>query len=458
MLRFVGGTGAGWPIMPVVVVIVAIALRFIGGGSATLAYLLLGLYALMGRRQTVESLSVSWLITMVNPGIFPEIGYGPRYIVLVLSAVSALWYSGVGRGHSVRIGKKTLVTIVLGVFLVMHSILISRVPDVSVLKSMTFVLVFVTLISVWSGMRREERADATSFLFGLMILVLVVSLSTLMSEVGYFKNGHGFQGILDHPQAFGVFVSILAVWVTVDFFIAKRFSIWKVGILLLSLVSIFLSEARTAGLGMLLGLVAAFTVGAISRPRLGGKALSDLLKGRVLGAIVAVSACVIIMGTMIGDLLDSYLSKRNDVDGGLADVYEASRGGLIEDMLQNIEDHPLFGIGFGVSSVPDDMEVVRDPVTGFPLSAAVEKGVMPLAVVEELGLVGAVVVYAWILWLLWGAVKKGLKPAAIFLTVLFLNLGEMTFFSPGGMGLFHMIVATWAISPVLVRRRRRRNR
>lgn len=90
------------------------------------------------------------------------------------------------------------------------------------------------------------------------------------------------------------------------------------------------------------------------------------------------------------------------------------------------------------------MEVKRDPVLGLPTGASIEKGVAPLMVLEEVGVLGALFVALWLLRLLRSAARSGLAPFAVCMTVLLLNMGEATLFSAGGMGLLPMILLGWA--------------
>ena len=126
--------------------------------------------------------------------------------------------------------------------------------------------------------------------------------------------------------------------------------------------------------------------------------------------------------------------------------YETSRGALIDVMLENINMAPYVGIGFGIASRPEEMIVDRDPVFGLPTGAVVEKGVLPYQVVEELGLFGALFVLLWLGMAIKRASRGTVTTLAILLTVLLLNLGESTFFSPGGMGLLPLILFTWAVA------------
>ena len=153
---------------------------------------------------------------------------------------------------------------------------------------------------------------------------------------------------------------------------------------------------------------------------------------------------VLLAGSALSDRLDQYFSKRTD-SSNLAAAYEASRGAVIERMWVNIQIQPWQGIGFGIASYPEDMVVDRDPILGLPTGAAIEKGVLPIAVMEELGVFGFFAVMLW-LWMLVRRAARGggMTALAVFFTVLLLNMGEYVLFSPGGMGLLSLLLIGWA--------------
>lgn len=104
------------------------------------------------------------------------------------------------------------------------------------------------------------------------------------------------------------------------------------------------------------------------------------------------------------------------------------------------------GIGFGIVSNPDYMVIERDSFLNLPLSALVEKGVMPVAVVEELGVFGALVVFIWFAILLRRSARAGVSQFAVVITLLLVNLGESMLFSAGGMGMLLLILLTGAVT------------
>lgn len=78
---------------------------------------------------------------------------------------------------------------------------------------------------------------------------------------------------------------------------------------------------------------------------------------------------------------------------------------------------------------------------GIPVSATVEKGFMPTAVLEETGVLGAVLILVLLAFLVVPVARYGdIVAFWILSTALLLNFGEMIFFTMGGNGLYLWIV------------------
>ena len=141
-----------------------------------------------------------------------------------------------------------------------------------------------------------------------------------------------------------------------------------------------------------------------------------------------------------------HLLALGDVGGTLLTGLKTLGGGLIGEMWQNIKEKPFTGIGFGIASDVHEMNVQRDPLLGLPLGAPIEKGVLPVAVLEEVGLFGLGFVVAWLWSFLRYWIRGGVVPVSVGLTILLLNMGEATLFSPGGMGLLSLILIGWVVA------------
>ncbi len=217
------------------------------------------------------------------------------------------------------------------------------------------------------------------------------------------------------------------------------------GIALISLVLIVASEARTAGFAF----VFAGSLSLLMAPWISGQrlpyALSRARSSRLLLLAATAAVGVALAWPIIDDRLSSYILKRSEA-AGVAGAYEASRGGGIQKMWHNFKQHPLVGTGFGIEPNPDRMTVAREPFLGLPISAPVEKGVLPLAILEETGVTGFIAVAGWLLVMWRRALNRGVLSVLVLLTALLMNLGECTLFSPGGFGLLPLILLGWAVT------------
>lgn len=433
----------------------ALAMRFASAPTSNLSYFLLAVFALMGRKQAIQALALSWLFTMISPGISPLASMGAigRYAVLFSAVLSVIYHSGFLSGY-LLVRTFTLLTVCLGGFFVVHSMLFSPMVDVSILKAISWTLTMVALISAFLSLTEDEHERLSQHLFTGLVVIFIVSLPLVVLPLGYIRNNTGFQGVLNHPQAFGPTMALLGAWAASRMFGEQRPSWSLIGLVGGCLLVVLLSEARTAGLAMLLGVGLSILLG----PGFSGMSITKMVPGlkskRVWSVMFVVLAVSLLMAPTIGSLAQNFITKSGRAEvGGLLEAYDRSRGGLMDTMLNNIAERPLTGIGFGIASEPDLMKVDRDPVFNLPVSAPIEKGVAPLAILEELGVFGAAFVSFWILWLLRASSRSGLAPFAVCVTALALNMGESTLFSPGGMGLLPLILFAWAFSSGKLARR-----
>ena len=416
------------------VLLITVVMRLIGGDIASLGYFVLACYALFGRAQLIQSLAVLWFFSFIGPAIAPEASAASigRYVTIGGAAISLLLHSYLDRSFK-SISPPVLATLLLGAFIFIHSMLFSEIVDVSLLKTVSWVSVMAVLLSAWKGLGYLERARLERQLFGGLAVLMLVSLPLVVTDIGYINNGYGFQGILNQSQAFGMTMVLLGSWLIGRLFETVRYRWLEIILLGLCLVLTVMSETRTAGFALFLAASGVSIIFFSTR-------FSILLSMRTL----AVVPIIIIIGFGTIDQLNTFIFKRDNAIN-VVDMGVASRGILVIPMIANISENPMTGIGFGVGSRSVDREWVdRENIFGLPISAPTEKGVMPLAVLEELGVPGLLAVLAWLWVIIRRAYRLGVTPFLVVSTLMLTNLGEASLFSAGGMGLFFLILIAWA--------------
>ena len=110
----------------------------------------------------------------------------------------------------------------------------------------------------------------------------------------------------------------------------------------------------------------------------------------------------------------------------LIDAYLRSRGQIFFSSFDNIMNNFWSGIGFGIGSNLETFIVLRDPFFGIPYFGAVEKGLIFVAILEEIGIFGLIVFMVFILscFLIY---ESGFKSLPLFSLIIILNLERVLF-------------------------------
>ena len=297
--------------------------------------------------------------------------------------------------------------IFLVILLILHSLYFSELTLISFLKVLSFFLVYYSFHTIFTL--------KDNYLFDLIfratvavhIILCCLSLFFLFSYWGFLRNSTGFQGFMNHPQAFSIFTAFASFLFLILISYQQDSSNFKsllyISFLLIFLFFTFITESRTSVFASL------FSIGffLIYRVRFSYKAFFFFI------------------GLVFYNVLYPYVvSKSGRVDvSGLFDAYLISRSVLIDPMLININKSFMFGIGFGVPSLNTNL------VDQFPPAFSVEKGNSWIALLEEVGIFLAIGIYILLIFRF-----RNFLP--LFLLVVLINFGEAVFFSMGGIGLY----------------------
>jgi len=397
-------------------------------------------YAFLGRRQAVAALLTVSLLNNVTHvfGGPPQFAALTRYGVMFAAALSVFVFhrGGVPRAQFTfpLLGAGFIASL-----LILHSLMFSAMPLLSVLKAFSFGLAVTSIFVACASMSRLQRRDLEIQVLGIVSALLVLSVPLIFSGAGYFRGTAGFTGLIKHPQAFGVIASLVAVVSWMNVLTQKRLRYGFLAMGIVAVIEIFLSRARVGGVVVAGGVAAGFVLPWIASAWSRWRGNPRIVVQRAGALFVVGAVAAIVTGPVLVSQINRYLLKYNadDLDASAIDALKESRWMLIRPMLENIERHPFSGVGFGVPGEGDKGgAVVEDPIFGLPIMAVVEKGFLPVAIIEELGFPLGIIIYLWIGSLLLVAIRGGAISAGVGMGAILVNAGESVFFSAGGLGMY----------------------
>jgi len=323
------------------------------------------------------------------------------------------------------------------------SIIGSAALAVSITKIISFGLIVPAVLVANFRLNQTEVATLGRWLTTLAIAVAALSLITLLRPtVAHFSESNLLQGITNQPQTLGSYLApfasgLLSMWLLQK----SRATSGAFGFFGIMAVCILMTYSRNAVVATVLAVCLSFLKAKGAGARDETIASLSLLRVLTFGAI-ALIAMQLSMGG-ISKAVSGLVFKRGEESVG--EAFSSSRGGGVVSQLKNFTTAPIVGHGFGVY-VDGKFPAGVVSFAGIPISAPVEKGVLPTAVMEETGILGSTC-FVYMIFVLvrtmWG---YGYPPLmAIFLACLFLNFGEALLLSPGNIGLQLWLVIGWCL-------------
>lgn len=450
-----------------VMLLVSIALTRFSQGAWLGIMTILGLaWALSGK--TGKALSMYCMIICmvgINPILLPTgVFFGPLVRLGPLLIGLALMLKGV----SIR-GQARVPLGMLMVYLVVAAIssMNGWAPMVSYLKIVNF-LVFI--LGFWCGihtlsydpegvkdLRSTFLAFAIFLILGSLALLPFPGISTLSgfqlalregnvelaNEVMMSSEGATpyFCGVTKQSQLFAPLSCCMIAWLLADMlFVKQSFDKLYLALIGIGVVLIYLSRSRTGLFTLAVGImmVAIYLPSRINLPFLIKRHLKAGVSVMLLLGMIAMT-----VSEVRNDSISQWLRKVDDVEGDTRSFSEAltsSRQGLLAESMADFRRNPLFGSGFQVAAYTASM--IAKSGSSLVISAPIEKGVLPVMVLGETGVVGSVMFAIFLVSFYLTSVNRKLYVTlALFTVMLASNMGEASFFSPGGMG-----GLLWAIS------------
>lgn len=443
-----------------VCIVLAIFLCRITRGYFALLMGFAGLIWALGKStgKSISCFALFPLLIVIDPGILPKtvvMAYTLRLVPLVIGVV--LFLKSFGRSGTNRLPFGYL-------FLYLGSACISSIggwhAGISYLKLLNFVLF---LLGIWCGTqnlqdRPKDIYDLRVFFLSIIIVVSVGSIMTLLSsDIAYSTNlayhsnlskaeavmfikelkSEGgltlFSGLLNHSQALAPILSCCISLTLADMLFAeKKAMVLHIGLLLLMACELFMTRSRT---GLFSCCVGAFMMLIFSPSRL-YVPLSLKRNIRKIASLIVVTATVaVVVGEASTGMFSRWVFKSNDStymkSTDFKDALTGTRQGLIDLSLYEFKKNPIFGMGFQVNYETNELYGDR----GLVFSAPVEKGLLITTVLGEGGIVGMFFFLVFVICFYGICIRKMcIVTVSMFTVLLATNVGEATFFSPGGSG------------------------
>jgi hypothetical protein len=415
-----------------------LAVPLVGEFGYIASYGLLFAWSLRGPRQTIESLLLAVFVSLLTPAFYVEFAPGvmARWGLLFFAAgLTLLRYRVRKHGMPAAVVWIALFMLVVAGLSLRNSYL----ADASLAKLVTFgVGALTTLLAVQQC--RDKMESLTISLRSTLATIFVLSFPLIVTGAGYVRNGTGFQGLLSQPQAYAIILAPFVAWIGIQLYSGiLRGYIWY-GVLAISVLSLFQTHARTGVLAVCAGLLVGGFIHAMDRRKRGGKESNATLILSLSAALCALGAIAIFYEPLVA-ALQTFITKGGELD--LRTSFERSRGILIVRSWENFLLAPMTGIGFGMPSDPGRLVITY--IAGVPMFPSAEKGMLLVALLEEIGLIGMAFFVPLLASLFMPAIRVLNAPAAAFGIAAFAtNFGESTFYSMGGIGVLLWVFMSYS--------------
>lgn len=319
------------------------------------------------------------------------------------------------------------------------SLLANNRPEIALLKVFLF---WISLSGVWSAQSclRATHTDIAPWMVKIAVAACCMNIVSLpLGIANNFRDEATSQGLYNlgfyHSQTVGPVCAIMTVYLlSVLLFTAyrNRWICWP--IIAVLLYSIYLSRSRTGILVLVAGLSAVFVFSLLWRGHRFSRIRLNVSRSGLVAGLVGMLALALIGDVaMTGGLsrrVLSFLAKgRKEVTDITVEDLTSSRQALIDRSFAYFRESPWYGNGFQMYA---NREWTQNTTI---MTAQVEKGFLPSAILEETGIIGTIFFVVFLLQCILRYVQdRNIPGLAGFIALLAMNLGECSFFSFAGHG------------------------
>ena len=293
-------------------------------------------------------------------------------------------------------------------YVVIISFFNSGYPIISVFKAFSWYFVFVSVIIAVDN----EDFNWLSYLSWFLNIIVLLSPFVSLTGMAFLRNGHAFQGLVNHPNMLGILTAI-AFAINI-YLVQTNTGIINKLVLPLCLIECILSESRTGVLCIAISIIIFF--------------LYNINGGwkKTIAIAITVIGLILVFSFGFESSIQDFFYK-----GQSANNWLYSREGQIQNGFLKFERNPIIGSGF---MVPIN-KYGKDYSLSFDLE--VEPGNILLSLLGDVGILGLVLFFVCYLCLF---VYMNKKKAILFFAPFLASMGEMIFFSTNSIAIVYYLI------------------
>ena len=392
-------------------------------------FTVLALYAVFIQRDSAVVLKTLSLFvlrtTAVNSQLFSSFNSfgGYRYVLIFFMVGSMIFLSKVD-GE----GKRVCTTLFIGLLIFSATSVLSILfngsfPTLSLVRLLLYVTAFYGVVkTIGATHRRVDWVEYFCLFFGIIFFISIFTIPIMSLRT---RNGHAFQGVLGHPNNFGIYAAVYLAFLCASKRVSRNFRIFMIAA---TIYMLYLSESRTGMLSAL--LVVALAMFVYYKDRMGRFVF-----------IVAVSVLALAFAAI---LFDEFLPTATDVVSDFLwkkhkESLFYSKRGPIKQFAAKFAYDPIIGTGF----MAPFQAGIRDWSLNFELF--VEDANVFLSVLGNCGIIGFLI-WVTLFSKLFSVGNKRL--CYCFIAPFIISSGEMVFFSTNSAGLMlYVLFGIFLFSP-----------